>query len=138
MNKAKIMIVDDEKNMVDTLTEFLLASGYNVVSAFCGAEALTMAEMEKPDLILLDIGMPGLDGFKTGRRFKDGYITKDTPIIMLTAHTTHEDYLRAVKEVGAVDFVPKPFRFQFLLKKIERVLAIYSHKKNDSGKKTKG
>lgn len=124
------MIVDDSKAMVNTLTEILAANDYAVIGVSCGADALTAVEIEKPDLILLDIGMPGLDGFKTGSRLRQNELTKKIPIIMLTAHTAHEDFLRAVKEVQAEDFVPKPFRSDFLLGKIKNILNRSSHRQD--------
>jgi len=122
MAKAKILIVDDSKAMVDALVELLASKGYVVVTVATGSDALSAAQREKPDLILLDIAIPGLDGFMVGGKLKQDETTKDIPIIMLTAHAGHEEQLRAVEEAGAADFVAKPFRVDVLMEKIEGVL----------------
>ncbi len=103
---AKILVVDDEKRLVALVEAYLVQEGYSVVTAFNGEDALRLARQEKPDLILLDIMMPKLDGY--------GFIHEhrqdaNTPIILLTARVEEEDHVIGL-ELGADDYITKPFR----------------------------
>ncbi len=119
---AKILIIDDCVEIVNTLTALLQQHDYAVVTALNGKDALNRAEQEKPDLILLDIAIPEVDGFVIGSRLRQDEATKHIPIIMLTAHAEYDDKARAAKDIGPVEFIPKPFRFDFLLEKIGQAL----------------
>lgn len=118
----KILVVDDEPNIVRTVADRLKMRGYDVVTATDGEEGIEMALAEKPDLILLDIVMPKLDGNATLDRLRRLKETQGIPVFMLTARSQAEDVTRATS-AGAVDYVVKPFDLVALLEKIETVLS---------------
>jgi PAS domain S-box-containing protein len=120
--KDKILIVDDEKINVAVLTSYL-TDNYDVITASTGEEALKIVKKEEPDLILLDIVMPGMDGFDVCKTIKHDYKLDFIPIIMLTALSSRDDHQKGI-EVGADDFLKKPAdRFE-LDKKITALLRI--------------
>ncbi len=121
MDKKKILIVDDEEDLVATVSFRLEANGYKVVTAFNGIDALAKVKAEKPDLILLDVMMPELDGFETAARLKSDSKTLAIPIIMLTAKSERESTEKAL-DAGAVDYITKPFNPVVLLNKIKSAL----------------
>ncbi len=100
-----ILVVDDKAIVVNLLSDYLRGNGYRVVSAANGREALYQARHEKPDLILLDIMMPELDGFEFMRVYRK---ERDTPVIVLTARIEETDKVIGL-EMGADDYVTKPF-----------------------------
>ncbi|MCP4652260.1 MAG: response regulator [Candidatus Omnitrophica bacterium] len=120
---AKILIVDDSADITEIVASRLEANNYDVAIAESGEEALEMVKPENPDLILLDISMPGIDGIETGRRLKADEETKAIPIVMITAKGDQNDIMLAIKEAQAVDYIVKPFRSDQLLEKIQRALA---------------
>jgi two-component system, OmpR family, alkaline phosphatase synthesis response regulator PhoP len=117
----KLLIVDDEADIVETLTFRLEASGYEVVGASNGQEGLDKAREAKPDLILLDVMMPIMDGYQVCRMLKFDEEFKHIPIIMLTARGQDADK-ETGKGVGADAYVTKPFDNKDLLDKIEGLL----------------
>ena len=102
----RILVVDDEKEIRDLLTIYLAQDGYQVSVASNGEEAIDIAKKESPQVILLDVKMPGIDGIETCKRLKEEKETQSIPVIMVTAHQDRdvEAYLE-----GADDFVNKPF-----------------------------
>lgn len=104
---SKILVVDDEKKACELLKRFLETKRHDVITSYCGEDALEKVKSEKPDLILLDIKMPGMDGLEVVRQIRHGPDYGDMPIIMVTALSRQEDRIRAV-EVGANDFISKP------------------------------
>lgn len=118
----KILIVDDESDLVETLTFRLEASGYDIVSAHDGQEGLEKARSEKPDLILLDVMMPKVNGFQVCRELKNDEKTKGIKIVILTAKSQESDKFWG-KNVGADGYISKPFEASELLAKIEELLA---------------
>ena len=120
--KKKILIVDDEPNIVRTVGDRLKMSGYHVTVATDGQEAIERALQEKPDVILLDVLMPKLDGHATLERLRQMEETKSVPVIMLTARSQVEDVVRA-SSMGATDYVVKPFDLVELLEKIKSALS---------------
>jgi DNA-binding response OmpR family regulator len=102
----KIMVVDDEKEIRDLLSIYLVEDGYDVIAAASGEEAINLAQSEDPQVILMDVKMPGIDGVETCKRLKGAERTKSIPVIMVTAYQDRdvEAYLE-----GADDFVNKPF-----------------------------
>ena len=108
MPKPRILVVDDDKNVVQIIAVNLRYEGLEVIEAYDGEEALAKVAAEKPDLILLDIMMPIIDGIEVCRRLKKNPQTANIPIIMLTAKTTDGDVL-AGWEAGADDYLTKPF-----------------------------
>ncbi|MFK5970041.1 MAG: diguanylate cyclase [Candidatus Marithrix sp.] len=105
---STILIVDDEPNNLDVLNNCLHNAGFKVLAATSGKIAIKRVAYVKPDLILLDVNMPGIDGFETCRRLRENEITKDTPIIFVTALTDIETKLKAFR-AGGVDYITKPF-----------------------------
>jgi two-component system glycerol uptake and utilization response regulator len=105
--KHTILIVDDTETNIDILLDLL--SAYDIVVAIDGESALEIAYEDKPDLILLDIMMPGMDGYEVCKRLKSIEHTKDIPIIFITANTD-EDSIEMAYEVGGIDYVTKPFK----------------------------
>ena len=119
--ETKILIVDDEPANVDMLIQELEEEGYNLLAAYDGEEALIMAQEHQPDLILLDVMMPKVDGFTVCRILKGSGKTVLIPIILLTALRANEDRVRGI-EAGADDFISKPFDRDELLAKIRSLL----------------
>lgn len=113
-----ILIVDDNKNLRNLLNKFLTQEGFRVVTADNGQNALYAARYEKPDLILLDIMMPEMDGYEFIRAFRK---EKDTPVILLTAKLEESDKVAGL-ELGADDYITKPFGMKELLARIRAVL----------------
>ncbi len=121
-NKKKILIVDDERNLLALVGLHMQMGGYEPFFAADGEEALTLAEEERPDLVILDLMLPKLDGWMVCQRLREKPETKDTPIIMLTAKAEIEDKLKCF-EFGADDYVTKPFSPRELVARVNRVLA---------------
>ena len=117
----KILVVDDEEQIRDVLSDFLTKKGYEVVSASNGEEALELTETEKPHVILLDVKMPGIDGIETCRRLKEDEKTRSIPIVMITAFADRE--VEAYIE-GADDFIVKPFNMVEISFRVESMLRI--------------
>jgi two-component system KDP operon response regulator KdpE len=117
--QQKILIVDDEPRVVNLVREVLLATGYDVIAACNGEGAVELVALEQPDLILLDIILPGaLDGYQVAKRLRE---FSNVPIIMLTAKVREVDMLRGF-EVGADDYITKPFSSKELLARLQAVL----------------
>jgi DNA-binding response OmpR family regulator len=115
---AKILVVDDERRLVTLVEAYLKQEGYAVITASNGQEALLLARHEKPDLILLDIMMPEMDGYEFIQAHRR---ETDTPIILLTARVEEEDHVIGL-ELGADDYVTKPFRPRELVARVRAVL----------------
>ena len=118
MSPKKILIVDDEADLVETIRFPLELEGFQVLAAYNGEEGLNQARSERPDLILLDLMLPKLDGYKICRllKFDDRY--KHIPIFMLTAKTQEKDKILG-KETGADEYLTKPFDIDELIAKIK-------------------
>jgi two-component system KDP operon response regulator KdpE len=115
----KILVVDDEPRVVRLVTEVLGAVGYRVIAAARGESAIEMVAMEQPDLVLLDIRLPGdLDGYEICRRVRE---FSDVAVIMLTARAQESDVLRGF-DVGADDYLTKPFSAKELVARVKAVL----------------
>jgi CheY-like chemotaxis protein len=119
----KILIVDDEPNNLDVLNNCLDEAGFKVIIANSGKAALKRVTFIKPDLILLDVKMPGMDGFETCRRLQKNEVTKDTPIIFITAKTESVDKVKGF-EIGAVDYISKPFQADEVIARVNKHLTI--------------
>ncbi len=118
MQKEKILVVDDEKNICDLLRMYLEKEGYTVVMAHNGLDAVHMFSTENPDLVLLDIMLPQLDGWQVCREIRK---TSEKPIIMLTAKDEVFDKVLGL-ELGADDYVTKPFDTKEIVARIKAVL----------------
>jgi len=117
----KILIVDDKLEVVELVKATLEGEEYQIIDASDGREALEKIGKEKPDLVLLDIIMPKMDGFEVLSEVKKNPKTKEIPIIMLTAKGQKLDKDKG-RELGAQDYIVKPFSPSHLLRKIEEVL----------------
>jgi two-component system, cell cycle response regulator DivK len=118
---AKILLVEDNEMNRDMLSRRLLKKGFEVVMALDGEQALEMAWAQAPDLILMDISLPGLDGWEATRRLKARPETQAIPIIALTAHAMAGDREKCL-EAGCNDYDTKPVEFPRLLGKIQELL----------------
>ncbi len=114
----KVLIVEDDVDLLDLTTYALRREGYEVVAAVDGLQGLARWEAERPDLVLLDGNLPGLNGFEVCRRIRQA---GDTPIIMLTARDQEEDIVRGL-QLGADDYVTKPFSAKQLVARMKAVL----------------
>lgn len=119
MNLEKILIIDDDTTLLDLLGEHLTAAGYETGRAESGAQGLALVETAEPDLVVLDVMMPGMDGWEVCRRLRR---LSDVPIIFLTAKDEEMDKLRGFR-LGVDDYVTKPFSFAELTARIGAVLA---------------
>jgi CheY-like chemotaxis protein len=117
----KILIVEDNEENRDALARRLRRRGFAVVIAADGVAGVSMAQSEKPDLVLMDMNMPELDGWEATRRLKETAETQNLPVIALTAHAMSGDRDRAF-EVGCTDYHTKPVDFPKLLAQIEDLL----------------
>lgn len=122
-NPSTILIVDDQPTNLKMLFSFLQESGFKVLMAQSGESAITKLDKVAPDLILLDVMLPGLDGFETCRRLKATAETKDIPVIFMTTLSESLDKIQGLK-VGAVDYITKPFQQEEVLARIENQLKI--------------
>jgi len=119
---ATILVVEDNEPSRDALARRLRRRGYRVVLAADGRAAVTVAFEAQPNLILMDLGLPGIDGWEATRRVKTSPATRQIPIIVLSAHATTHDRDLAIA-AGGDDFDTKPVRFEQLIEKIETLLA---------------
>ncbi len=113
MNGSKVLVVDDLPANVKLITA-ILKKDYEIIPAYSGEEAIEKVESEKPDIVLLDIMMPGIDGYEVCKRIKQGDSTRFTPVVMITALSDVEDRIKAI-QVGADDFLTKPINSQELI-----------------------
>lgn len=118
MSKYKILVVDDEKRMVRFIQLNLEQDGFQVVTAYNGNEALDQVRTQLPDLVLLDIMMPDIDGFEVLKKIRE---VNDVPVIMLTAKGEEDDRVKGL-ELGADDYITKPFSPRELVSRIKAVL----------------
>ena len=121
MRVAKILLVEDNEMNRDMLSRRLTRKGFDVIVAVDGMECLSLAASERPDLILMDMSLPGMDGWEATRRVKAAPETNHIPVIALTAHAMSSDREKAL-EAGCDDYDTKPVELERLLGKIERLL----------------
>jgi two-component system alkaline phosphatase synthesis response regulator PhoP len=121
MGPKKILIVDDEADLVETVRFPLEMEGFNVLVSYNGEDGLGQARKEKPDLILLDLMLPKLDGYKVCRLLKFDERYKNIPILMLTAKTQEKDKALGL-ETGANEYITKPFDLEKLVEKVKGYL----------------
>ncbi len=119
----KIMVVDDEEDILFIVKETLSREGFTVVSASSGLEALKKIKKERPDLILLDVMMPGLDGWETCRRIKEDEDTKDIMVTMLTVKSEDEDKVKSLDYALADWHISKPIERDKLLRTVKWLLS---------------
>ncbi|MEE8637610.1 MAG: response regulator [Candidatus Margulisiibacteriota bacterium] len=116
-----VLVVDDEPSVVEVVKDLLRNAGYNVIFAFNSEQALANAVKEKPDLAVLDVMMPGMNGFELGYKLKTNSATQGMPIVYLTILKEQKDRDEA-KKIGAEDFISKPFDPKALLETIEKII----------------
>ncbi len=121
MAAKKILIVDDDANILELFRDILEDKGYQVVTYTRGWEALQSVSRDRPDLIILDIMMPRVNGYEVCQILKENPTTKDIPVIFLTA-LSHQEALRRAAEGGADDYLVKPCPPDKLIKHVERYL----------------
>ena len=121
MANELILAVDDEAHILELLSFNLEASGYRVVTATTGEDALAVCQRERPAMVLLDIMLPGMDGMEVCRRLKGQSTTADIPIIMLTAKGDEVDKILGL-ELGADDYITKPFSVRELIARVKALL----------------
>lgn len=121
MTRKKILIVEDEESLLRLESILLTSKGYDVQGVPNGQEALEAIASEKPDLVLLDIMLPGIDGFEVCRQIKVTEETCHIPVIMLTAKKCQDDFTRG-QEVGADWYITKPFKSAMVIETIQRFL----------------
>jgi DNA-binding response OmpR family regulator len=130
--KRRVLVVDDERDIVDLLKYNLSKNGYQPLVAGDGAEALEIAQREHPDLIVLDLMLPGLSGTEVARRLKADPQTANIPIVMLTAKGEETDIVVGLT-LGADDYVTKPFSIKVLLARLTSVLRRAETTSGDGG-----
>ena len=118
MNKQTILVVEDEASIQKVVRTYLESAGYQVLSSEDGAEALTVAERHRPDLIVLDLNLPGMDGMEVAARLRQ---KSDVYILMLTARTEEMDRIAGL-QIGADDYLTKPFSPRELVARVEAIL----------------
>jgi len=119
---AVVLIIDDSPTEVHVIKTALEKEGYDTISAESGAEGIEMAKQEKPDLILMDVVMPGLNGFQATRQLSKDPQTSTIPVIMVTTKNQKTDRIWGMRQ-GAIDYIVKPFSEDILLKKTARALS---------------
>jgi DNA-binding response OmpR family regulator len=121
MAKEKILVVDDEEDILELLRFNLSRERYQVSCALTAEKALSLVQSEAPDLIVLDLMLPGIDGLEVARQLKNDPATKNIPIVMLTAKGEEADIVTGL-ELGADDYITKPFSPRILLARVRAVL----------------
>lgn len=116
--KGKLLLIDDDTNLVEAIEMYLTKAGYNIVTAADGVQGMQQMYSQQPDMIILDVMMPRMDGWETCRRIRE---MSDVPIIMLTARGQESDKVMGLK-LGADDYVAKPFSLKELEARVEAVL----------------
>lgn len=122
INETRILLIDDHQTVFRLLEAIVRIKGYKLLYAESGQQGIVMARQEKPDLILLDVMMPDIDGFKVCQYLKENDSTKDIPVMFLTARGAEDD-MATGRKAGAAGFMTKPFQTIDVLKQIERILA---------------
>lgn len=130
MSPQTIVVVEDESDILEIISYNLRREGYRVVDLFSGEEALDTIKRNKPDLVLLDVMLPGMDGLEVCRQLKSVQETKNIPIIMLTAKGEEADIVCGL-ELGADDYITKPFSPKVLVARIRTVLRRSSQEQKD-------
>ncbi len=128
MAKETILIVDDEEDIIELIKYNLKNEGYSILTALTGEQAIKIAKQSLPDLMVLDLMLPGIDGFEVTKYLKNNEQTRDMPIVMLTAKGEESDIVTGL-ELGANDYISKPFSPKVL---VARIRAIFRRHKNSN------
>ncbi len=121
MNKPHIIVVEDDVSINELIRYNLEREGFAAEGVFNGSDAVRLIEQKSPQLVLLDIMLPGLDGFEVCRRLKEGAKTRNVPVVMITARGSEADIIRGL-QLGADDYVIKPFSPKVLVARVRAVL----------------
>lgn len=121
MKRSKILIVEDEESLLKLESILLSSKGYDVTGVMDGKSALREIAMSRPDLVVLDIMLPEMDGFEVCRQIKENPDTSAIPVVMLTAKKNSQDYARGM-QVGADAYITKPFKSVKVVETIEELL----------------
>lgn len=122
MSAARVICIEDEPDMIDLMRLLLTRKGFEFIGARGGAEGLRLIASQKPDLILLDLMMPDMDGWEVYRRLKTDEATAQIPVIVVTARARTQEQLEALREARVDDYIVKPFGPGQLVTSIQRVL----------------
>ncbi len=125
--KSRVLVADDDVNLRRILSLFLRNAGYDTLEAADGHQALDFIRSQRPDAVILDVMMPGLDGFTLCRLVKETPDTRGIPIVICTARNRKEDLVTAIR-AGAEDYIVKPFTKETVLSKVQKVLAVRKDK----------
>jgi two-component system response regulator VicR len=120
---ATILCIEDEPDMIELIRLILRQHNYNVIGALGGEEGVRIAEETRPDLVLLDLMMPGLDGWAVYQRFRSSEKLRETPVIIVTAKAQKIDKVLGLHIAKVDDYISKPFGPQELISSIQRVLS---------------
>jgi len=120
---AKVMIVDDSPTEVHVLTTMLTKNGHDVITAVSGEDGVEMAKSEQPDLILMDVVMPGMNGFQATRQISKNDETSSIPVIMVTTKDQETDKVWAMRQ-GAKDYIVKPVQEKALIEHVNMILSV--------------
>ena len=118
----KIMVVDDEESLLELLRGILEAEGYNVITVASGQECISKLKSVKPDLIIMDMMMPGMSGRETTEKIRSDPKTKDVKIAFLTVAKFSETGMKSLKDMNVVEYINKPFDNADLLGKVKRII----------------
>jgi two-component system, OmpR family, alkaline phosphatase synthesis response regulator PhoP len=121
MNKGTILVIDDEKDLIELLRYNLEKEGYDVIAATDGQSGLDVIKRHRPELVVLDLMMPGIDGLQVCQRLRSDQAAARTPVIMLTAKATEADRIVGL-ELGADDYITKPFSPREVVARVKAVL----------------
>ncbi len=122
-NRRRVVCVEDEPAMIDLIRLILGRKGYDVIGAAGGREGLDAIQREKPDVVLLDLMMPDMDGWEVYQKLKANELTKDIPVIVVTAKAQSIDKVLGLHIAKVDDYITKPFGPQDLVDSVEKVLA---------------
>lgn len=129
-SERTILVIDDEPGIIEIVEANLEGDGFKVVSASNGKEGLEKLKSEKPELVVLDVMMPEMDGWEVLRRIEQDDEVAGIPVIMLTAKAADEDYIHGLEE-GAVEYITKPFYPQELVNRIKITLMVLNPRMRD-------
>lgn len=122
MPKKKIMIVDDEQSLVELVRAIFGQEGFDVITAYSGSECLEKLKKEKPNIILMDMMMPGMSGRETTEKIRENPKTKDIKVVFLTVARFSEVGKDALKKLNVYDYITKPFDNKDLVKRVKKAV----------------